>query len=102
MDCKENTIVSEIKKMIEGILKVQVENQLLYKDKTAMEDSKTVARTMFKRSWYIKLLIISYYLRVEIENFETLEILSLSLPPELPEVMRTQDQSPLQVGSENK
>lgn len=43
LDCKENSTVNEIKKMIEGILKVQPENQLLYKDKTVMEDGKTVA-----------------------------------------------------------
>lgn len=43
LDCKEVTPVIEIKKMIEGILKVKTRDQLLIKDDHPMDDNKTIA-----------------------------------------------------------
>ena len=41
-DAKENTSVMELKRILEGILKVSPENQKLFKDDTEMEDTKTL------------------------------------------------------------
>lgn len=41
-DAKENTSVLELKKILEGILKVSPEDQKLLKDDEEMEDAKTL------------------------------------------------------------
>ena len=41
-DAKENTSVMELKRILEGILKVAPDNQKLFKDDTEMEDTKTL------------------------------------------------------------
>ncbi|KAI7692476.1 hypothetical protein SSS_07307 [Sarcoptes scabiei] len=43
LDCNEETPVRELKKMIEGITKVPVNDQRLFKDEQLMDDYKTMA-----------------------------------------------------------
>ncbi|CAH8825806.1 unnamed protein product [Trichobilharzia szidati] len=43
LNAKETSLVLEVKKMIEGILKVKPEDQLLLKHQTEMEDEKTLS-----------------------------------------------------------
>ncbi|KAA0196696.1 Transcription elongation factor B polypeptide 2 [Fasciolopsis buskii] len=42
LNAKETTTILEVKKMIEGILKVPPENQMILKHLTEMEDDKTL------------------------------------------------------------
>uniref|UniRef100_A0A0B7ABU6 Elongin-B n=1 Tax=Arion vulgaris TaxID=1028688 RepID=A0A0B7ABU6_9EUPU len=93
-DAKESTTLGEVKKIIEGILKVPPENQRLYKDDTPMLDehkalsdygyTSTVARAQSPAT-------IGLVFKTEGGDLELLEIQPLSNPPELPDVMKPQD-----------
>jgi transcription elongation factor B subunit 2 len=95
-DAKDTTTVHELKKMIEGILKVPPKDQRLYnKDNTIMDDDKQL------QDYGISMLtakaqqpaVLGLALRVENEHeFEALEMIPYSQPPDLPEVMK-QDNS---------
>lgn len=91
-DCKDSTTVFELKKMIEGILKISPENQqLYYKDNEIMDDyrilqdyglTSTVAKAQCPAP-------IGLALRLEPEGtFEQLEITPFSSPPDLPDIMK--------------
>lgn len=93
-DCKDNTSVLELKRIIEGILKVPpADQQLFSKDNTIMEDEKTlqdygmtssVAKAQCPAT-------VGLAVRNETGEFETLEIAPLSPPPDLPYVMKNQE-----------
>ncbi|XP_030369357.1 elongin-B [Scaptodrosophila lebanonensis] len=95
-DAKENTTVVELKRMIEGILKVQPVDQRLYnQDNDIMEDDNTlqdygVTVSTAKAQAPAQLGLT---LRNEVGDFETLDITPYSSPPDLPEVMKNQEAS---------
>jgi len=94
-DAKDTTSVLELKKIIEGILKVPPHNQQLYnKDNVVMEDEKqlneyglnaTTARAQCPAT-------VGLCVRDEgDEDFEPLELSPYSAPPDLPDVMKSQE-----------
>ena len=93
-DAKENTTVGELKRMIEGILKVKPLDQMLYNaDNDQMQDENTlqdygITMSTAKAQAPAQL---GLSLRRENGDFETLEITPYSSPPDLPEVMKNQD-----------
>lgn len=93
-DAKENTSVGELKRMLEGILKVKPENQRLYnQDNDVMEDENTlqdygITMSTAKAQAPAQLGLA---LRKENGDLETLEITPYSSPPDLPEVMKNQE-----------
>jgi transcription elongation factor B subunit 2 len=97
-DAKESTLMGEVKKIVEGILKVPPENQRLFKDNTPMADehkslsdygyTSTVARAQSPAT-------IGLIFKTEEGEWEALDIQPLSSPPELPDVMKPQDTSQL-------
>ncbi|KAF0312377.1 Elongin-B [Amphibalanus amphitrite] len=84
-DAKENTSVMELKRILEGILKVSPENQKLFKDETEMEDTKTL------QAHKPATLVLCF--RQEDGEFEAPEVVPYSTPPELPDVMRPQQET---------
>ncbi|RZF43431.1 hypothetical protein LSTR_LSTR001692 [Laodelphax striatellus] len=90
-DAKDTTSVLELKKKIEGILKVPpVNQQLYYNEKTIMEDDKTLqdyglnsnlAKAQSPAS-------VGLALRQDNGDFEILELTPYSSPPDLPYVMK--------------
>ncbi|XP_064549927.1 elongin-B [Drosophila montana] len=95
-DAKENTSVVELKRMIEGILKVSPSDQRLYnQDNDVMEDEQTlqdygVTVSTAKAQAPAQLGLTC---RNEMGDFETLDITPYSAPPDLPEVMKNQEAS---------
>lgn len=97
MDCKENSTVLELKKMIGGITKVAPEDQRLFKELQPMEDSKTLADCGYTSTAARAQspAVIGLAFRKEGGDFEELEIDPYSSPPELPDVMKPgQEASP--------
>uniref|UniRef100_A0A6M2DU77 Elongin-B n=1 Tax=Xenopsylla cheopis TaxID=163159 RepID=A0A6M2DU77_XENCH len=93
-DCKDTTSVFELKKIIEGILKVPPANQLLFnKDNQQMSDD-VMLQDYGLNSATAKAQSpapIGLALRVETGEFETLDMTPFSAPPDLPDVMKSQD-----------
>ncbi|XP_033225378.1 elongin-B [Belonocnema kinseyi] len=93
-DAKDNTTVLELKKIIEGILKIPPLNQQLFnKDNVMMSDGKflsdyglTSATAKAQSPALVGLAI-----RQENGVFENLEMTPFSLPPDLPDVMKSQE-----------
>lgn len=89
-DAKDTTSVHELKKMIEGILKVPPKDQrLLSKDNSIMDDDKQlqdygITMVTAKAQQPAVLYLV---LRQE-HDFEPLEIVTYSQPPDLPDVMK--------------
>jgi len=89
LDAKENNTVFELKKMIEGILKVKPEDQMLFKDEEAMDDGKTLSDAGFNSCQAKAQSPAEIGLAVkENGSFEELEKTPYSSPPELPDVMK--------------
>ncbi|KAF7411297.1 hypothetical protein HZH66_000193 [Vespula vulgaris] len=90
-DAKDNTTVHELKKIIEGILKVPPANQQLFnKDNVVMSDSKYLSDyglTSVTAKAQCPALI-GLAIRQENGQFEPLEMTPFSLPPDLPDVMK--------------
>lgn len=89
-DTKDNATVRELKQIIEGILKVSVNDQRLFKDNQVMADDKqlqdyniTISTAKGQSPAEIGLA-----LRQHNGDFEELEILQYSMPPDLPDVMK--------------
>ncbi|XKL66964.1 hypothetical protein PGB90_010384 [Kerria lacca] len=94
MDAKDNTDIYEVKKMIEGIIKIPPKDQMLYtKDHEVMEDDKTLSEygytTTIARAQSPG--FIGLALRQESGEFEPLSLEAYSTPPELPYVMKNND-----------
>lgn len=91
-DAKENTTVRELKKMIEGIMKVSPDDQRL-SDETGNEeyqDDKPLSAYNVTGQSARAHTPASIGLRLRQDNgeFEELTFSPLSSPPDLPEVMR--------------
>ncbi|ELU09825.1 hypothetical protein CAPTEDRAFT_154388 [Capitella teleta] len=95
MDAKETTSVLELKKMVQGITKRDLEDIRLYKDDQPLEDNKTLGDCGFTSSTARAQApaTIGLAFRGNDGEFEPLEIAALSTPPELPDVMRPQESS---------
>ncbi|KAL6435348.1 hypothetical protein ACFW04_005387 [Cataglyphis niger] len=93
-DAKDDTTVLELKKMIEGILKVPPANQQLFnKDYLPMSDNKTLqdyGLTSLTAKAQCPALV-GLALRQSDGQFEPLEMTPFSLPPDLPDVMKSQE-----------
>ncbi|XP_022905597.1 elongin-B [Onthophagus taurus] len=93
-DAKDTTTVLELKRIIEGILKVATKNQQLYnKDNVVMEDDKmlqeygltsTTAKAQSPAT-------IGLAVRDDDGPYEHLELTPYSAPPDLPDVMKSQE-----------
>ncbi|VDD74636.1 unnamed protein product [Mesocestoides corti] len=97
LSLKENAEVLEVKQMIEGILKVPPEDQLLLFQSTAMYDHKPLAHYGLtdQTARAHSPATLGLCLRdPDTEQFEALDITPYSNPPELPEVMRCQENQP--------
>ncbi|XP_063704931.1 elongin-B [Culicoides brevitarsis] len=92
-DAKDTTSVLELKRMIEGILKVSPRDQRLFsKDNQQMEDEKLLQDygiTMMTARAQSPIQI-GLAIRVDGE-FEPLELTPYSSPPDLPDVMKNQE-----------
>ncbi|XP_017771312.1 PREDICTED: transcription elongation factor B polypeptide 2 [Nicrophorus vespilloides] len=93
-DAKDTTTVFELKKIIEGILKVAPHNQVLFnKDNTIMADDKMLQDYGLTSTTAKAQSPATVGLAVRDENgvFEALELTPYSAPPDLPDVMKSQD-----------
>lgn len=92
-DAKESTTVHEVKRIVEGILKVRPEDQKLYKDDQPLDDNKTLGDYgfTFATARAQAPATIGLAVRQDDGEFEALEVTPLSNPPELPDVMKPQD-----------
>ncbi|CAH0553461.1 unnamed protein product [Brassicogethes aeneus] len=93
-DAKDTTTVLELKKIIEGILKVPPQNQQLYnKDNTIMEDGRMLQDYGLTSSIAKAQSPATVGLAVKDDNgaFEPLELTQYSAPPDLPDVMKSQE-----------
>jgi len=95
LDAKETTTISEVKKMIEGITKVKPSDMRLYKDEEPMQDDKCLAdygylTTTAKAQSPATIGLVYRITDGNMNEFEPLEITPLSVPPELPDVMKSQ------------
>jgi len=92
LDAKETSTVAELKRIICGITKVAPGDQKLFKEEDMMEDRKTLADYNLNSSTakaQSPATIGLAFRDEEIGKFETLDITSLSIPPELPDVMKS-------------
>ncbi|KAK9892153.1 hypothetical protein WA026_018356 [Henosepilachna vigintioctopunctata] len=101
IDAKDTSTVLELKKIIEGILKVSPKNQRLYKETTVMDDEKQLQDFGLNSNTAKVQNPAPLGLTVRDENgeFESLELTPYSAPPYLPDVMKSeeidgQEQSP--------
>lgn len=93
-DAKENTTVLELKKIIEGILKIQPGHQMLFnKDNMVMEDDKLLQDYGITTSTAKPQTPAQLGLAMRTRNgdFEPLEITPYSSPPDLPDVMKNHE-----------
>ncbi|CAG0912633.1 unnamed protein product [Notodromas monacha] len=91
IEAKETTKVLELKKIVQGMLKVAPANQKLTKDDCVMEDHKSLSDygLSFHSARAQNPAIIGLAFRDEMTGeFEPLEVTPLSVPPELPDVMK--------------
>lgn len=90
LDAKENTRVSDLKKMIEGITKKPPSEQMLYnKEDVAMQDDKTLADYGLSSTVAKAQSPAEVGLAFMVDgSFEELEKTPYSAPPELPDVMK--------------
>ncbi|VEL31761.1 unnamed protein product [Protopolystoma xenopodis] len=97
LNCKENHQILEVKKMIEGILKVSPEDQVLYKQTIQLDDSKSLSyynlNSQTARAHTPASLVLSLKDPVT-GKFEPPSVTAYSTPPELPEVMRGPEAMP--------
>ncbi|XP_035689928.1 elongin-B-like [Branchiostoma floridae] len=93
-DAKESTTVFELKKIIEGIMKKPPEDQRLYKDDVILEDNKTLGDCGFtsQSAKAQSPATVGLAFRQDDGEFENLFVAPLSTPPELPDVMKPQEQ----------
>merc|ERR1719397_228833 len=93
-DAKENTPIIDVKRIIEGIVKIPPENQRLFRDGTPLtDDNKTLGEyglntNNAKAQAPATLGLVN---KKPDGEWETLDIKPLSNPPELPDVMKPQD-----------
>jgi len=95
IDAKEDTSILELKRMISGITKVLPEDQKVFRDTNELKDEKHISDYGLNAGTAKPQLPATIGLVFKNENgeWEDLEIAPLSQPPELPEVMRQQEQT---------
>ncbi|VDO01940.1 unnamed protein product, partial [Rodentolepis nana] len=93
---EETDTVLEVKKQLQGILKVAPEDQNLLYQSTSMMDQKTLAfygiNDLSARAHNPAVIGLCY--RDANGHFEQVDITPYSKPPEMPEVMRCQENQP--------
>ncbi|KAL5017268.1 hypothetical protein ScPMuIL_006857 [Solemya velum] len=101
-DAKETTTIHELKKIIEGISKTRPEDQKLFKDDQPLDDNKSLGDCGFTCALARAMApaTIGLAFRGDGGEFEALEVTALSTPPELPDVMKTQDSSSTHVSDQ--
>lgn len=90
-DAKENTTVLELKKIIEGILKVPPANQQLFnKDNILMVDNQLLCDYGLTSATAKAQCpaLVGLAIRQKNGQFEPLEMMAFSIPPDLPDVMK--------------
>lgn len=99
LDAKESTSVLELKRLLTGIVKRSPEDIRLYKDggEIILEDNKSLCDHGFTAALARAQspAEIGMSLRAG-DDFEPLEIADLSVPPELPDVMKHQENTSVQ------
>lgn len=93
-DAKDTTTVLELKKIIEGILKVPIRNQKLFnRENNVMEDEKQLQDYGLNSHTAKAHYPATVGLAVRDDNgaFEPLELTPYSSPPDLPDVMKSQE-----------
>lgn len=93
-DAKDNTTVLELKKIIEGILKIPPVNQQLFnKDNAVMCDNKFLSDYGLTSATAKAQCpaLVGLAVRQENGQFEPLEMTPFSLPLDLPDVMKSQE-----------
>ncbi|XP_043250922.1 elongin-B [Colletes gigas] len=93
-DTKDNTTVLELKKRIEGILEIPPVNQQLFnKDNVLMSNSKLLSDygITFATAKPQCPALVGLAVRQDDGQFEPLEMTPFSLPPDLPDVMKSQE-----------
>ncbi len=99
-DTKDTATVLELKKMIEGILKISPKDQRLYKDNVQMDDEKQLQDYGITMMTAKAQSPAQLGLAVRIDHdFEMLDITPYSSPPDLPDVMKNQENGPEQVNA---
>lgn len=91
IDAKETTTVLEVKKIIEGILKIAPQDQQLFnKENIIMEDDRMIqdyglcsTTTSAQNPGKLGMAV-----RTTVDKFEDLELTPYSAPPDLAELMR--------------
>ncbi|CAH1109334.1 unnamed protein product [Psylliodes chrysocephalus] len=93
-DAKDTTTVLELKKIIEGILKIPPQNQQLFnKEYTVMEDERQL-QDYGLTSGSAKAqcpATVGLAIRDDNGDFEQLDLIPYSAPPDLPDVMKSQE-----------
>jgi len=96
-DAKETSTVHELKKIIEGITKRPPEEQKLFKDKEELDNTKTLGdcglSSSAAKAQAPAMLGLAFKLEGDTDEFETLDLVPYSNPPELPDVMKPTDSS---------
>jgi transcription elongation factor B subunit 2 len=107
LDAKETTTLYEVKRMIEGILKRNPDDQRLFKltrdQPILMEDSKPLSEYGYTHLTARAQLPEAIGLAFRIgdkEEFEQLEITPVSTPPDLPDVMKSDSNTNSQANAE--
>ncbi|XP_045482704.1 elongin-B-like [Harmonia axyridis] len=94
IDAKDTTTVLELKRIVEGILKVPPRNQRLHsRDSSVMEDEKQL-QDYGLTSNTAKVqnpATVGLTIRDDNGDFEQLELTPYSAPPDLPDVMKSQE-----------
>ncbi|VDP05787.1 unnamed protein product [Soboliphyme baturini] len=96
-DAKESSKVIELKKIIAGILKTKPEDQVLYLNDKILDDDQLLSDCGFttESARVQQPALVGLVLRKADGTFEDLQVDSLSEPPPLPDIMRTQMDPPL-------
>lgn len=92
----EHTFVSDLKSMIEGIIKVPTANQQLYnKDNIVMSNGSCLSVYGITSATAKPQCpaLVGLAIREENGRFEPLSMTPYSLPPDLPDVMKSQESS---------
>jgi len=95
-DAKETTSVAELKKIIHGITKVEPSDQRLYKDDNVMEDNRSLGDYQLNSTSAKSQspAMIALVCKKPDGEFEAIDITPLSVPPDLPDVMKQQEHQP--------
>jgi len=96
LDAKESSTVLDIKKMLSGIVKKNAEDIRLYREDQILDDGKSLCDAGFTSTnakAQEPASIGMAFRDGEGSDFEALEIAELSVPPELPDVMKHQETS---------